>query len=569
MKFLQTLGLKSKNPDTRRETVENLARESDPGTLKALYPMLDDPEAIVRREAVKAIASFREGDTVPYLRKCFADPDRDVRLLAAGGLTKILVPAAVDALLAGMQDKDFAVRKRSAAALEARGWRPSTQQESILNALAVGRFSEVASEGEPAIELLAGVLQAEAASTRQEALEALGTIDSPNTFRYIASALKDSEPLVRLAAVNGLQRVRDARIFDPLLEALRDSDERVRNLAVTAVGNLGGARAVAPLLGMLKDLSMPVRLSTVEALAKIGDTRAVASLISCLQDRELDVRLAVIQTLGRLKDPQAVPSLTPMLENPEQAIRASVKFALQSINSNAAEAGLADLPESFVEGYDEMGGAASERIKMPRLAMEGVSLQMANDRTQTSEDLSLAGLQPLFLELQDPDPATRYRAAMQLGKIQNPRAIPALFQTLYDEGDAVRRAAAEVLEQLGWQPEDDSQAAWHAVVLRRWDTAVAIGPAALEAVAKALEIFDPSSQKAAALTLGLLGDSRAVDCLLETLNSKDFGIRKAAAEALGNLGDPRALPGLMEARGDGFKVVRDAAEEAIAKIGGG
>ncbi len=578
MKFLQTLGLKSKNPDTRRETVENLARESDPEVLKHLYPMLEDADAVVRREAVKAIASFREAESIPFLEKAFSDKDPEVRSLAAGSLSKFLVPEAIMALKAGLRNPDFGVRKKAATALEARGWRPGTSEDRVLAAMASGRLMDAVSEGEMAIEPLAEVFQAESASMRKAAIEALSSIESPKTFRYIATALKDAEPSVRVAAVDSLQRVRDARVFEPLAEALKDRDHRVRHIATQALGNIGGIRAVAPLVGALKDVAIEVRIAAAEGLGKTGDARATEALISALKDREQDVRCEAVKALGKLRHPQAIGPLVAMLKDSESTVRSLAGGALNAIDPNwqKNEAARDALPELQTALYDREYWVRQSAAKtlsqinetqapIPQLP----SLQMAGGSASPLEDTAASGLEPILIELEDANPSTRYRAAVELRQIQNPRAIPALVRRLFDDEDTVRRAAAEALEVLQWNPDNAMERALHAVVLRKWDSAVELGGDAVEPLLKALDKFEPPARKAAAEALGNIGDPRAVDPLMKALSSSDFGIRKAAAEALGKIGDPQAIPALIEAQSDKFKMVRDAAEQALMRLGGG
>jgi HEAT repeat protein len=209
---------------------------------------------------------------------------------------------------------------------------------------------------------------------------------------------------------------------------------------------------------------------------------------------------------------------------------------------------------------------------MPTLKLQMASeapLQMAAEPEPGTpvDQMTIPGLEALIAELTNADPAVRYRAVLELGKVQDARAIPILYQRLSDDEDGVRKAAAEVIENLGWQPADAGQQAWHSVILRRWDHAVAAGPDAVDSLVYALQAFDPGSQRFAAESLGKIRDARAVEPLLEKITSTDFGIRKAVVVALGEIGDARALPALMEAMNDKFKVVRDAAEQAIAKVG--
>jgi HEAT repeat protein len=63
----------------------------------------------------------------------------------------------------------------------------------------------------------------------------------------------------------------------------------------------------------------------------------------------------------------------------------------------------------------------------------------------------------------------------------------------------------------------------------------------------------------AALMLGKLGDSRAVDALIRALDAPGFQTPLYAAEALGKLGDSRAIEPLMMIAANGRDKVRETA----------
>lgn len=577
MSFLSNLGLKSKNPETRRATVEDLAREDDPATLKHLYPMLEDEDKEVRRTTVKAIATFKEVTSIPALVKCFDDEDRDVRMFAIDALKKIGGMDAREAIRGALHNRDFALRKKAATTLETLNWHPETPEERVLVAVALGRFEEAAVEKDLAIELLAEGLTTDNASIRASIVEALSRIDDPRTLRYLSSVLKDPEGSVRIAAVDALRKIRDVRVFDPLVEALEDPDHRVRLMAVEAVSAIGGTRAAGPLIELLKDAAMEVRAAAATAVGKLEDPRAVTPLISLLQDREQDVRLAAAKSLGELHDSKAVTGLVALLADPAPTVRSAAMHALHSIDPNwqHLEAALGAVPDLETQLYSKeywvrqaAAKTLSELESGPKINTELPTLKLAGAQPVSEmDDAGFAAIEPLVAELESGDAATRYRAAMDLGKSEHPRAVTPLVRAMFDEEDTVRRAAADALERLAWRTGNDSERALQAIILRRWDDAVAIGSGAVDPLIRALQNFDPLSQKNAAEALGKICDGRAVDALLKALDGQDFGVRKAAAEALGNLGDPRAIEGLQAAQGDPFKPVRDAATQALAKLG--
>lgn len=75
-------------------------------------------------------------------------------------------------------------------------------------------------------------------------------------------------------------------------------------------------------------------------------------------------------------------------------------------------------------------------------------------------------------------------------------------------------------------------------------------------------------RKAAALTLGEMGNGRAVGPLITALKDDSFYVRWAAAKALGEMDDTRAVEPLIATLKDDWLGVRRAAADALMKLGG-
>ena len=76
---------------------------------------------------------------------------------------------------------------------------------------------------------------------------------------------------------------------------------------------------------------------------------------------------------------------------------------------------------------------------------------------------------------------------------------------------------------------------------------------------------DKEVRRGAAEALGKLGDTRAVEPLIEALGDGSEYVRNSAAGALGKLGDTRAVEPLIEALEDEYGKIRRAAAEALIK----
>jgi hypothetical protein len=136
-----------------------------------------------------------------------------------------------------------------------------------------------------------------------------------------------------------------------------------------------------------------VRIAAASALGVLGDTRAVATLCEAVALESLpESQIACIRALGQLGDPASLPHLRELL-------RRSIQVKTQAV------------------------------VAIGQLA--------TSDAVDT--------LMPL---LEDPSAIIRYHAAMGLGNIGDPRAIPALERRIADSDSLVLRGIARAFGQF-------------------------------------------------------------------------------------------------------------------------
>ncbi|UCF67538.1 MAG: HEAT repeat domain-containing protein [Acidobacteriota bacterium] len=174
-----------------------------------------------------------------------------------------------------------------------------------------------------------------------------------------------------------------------------------------------------------------------------------------------------------------------------------------------------------------------------------------------------------------------------LGRIGTKRAVDALARFIEHESLLVRVAvaqalrdvepefypdAAEVLVRMGEQalprgPGDDP-----ALEVRRTVTtslAVVKQPAGIDFLLQRLaNDYDENIRNASVMTLGRLGDPRAVDSLIEVYHTDNNRNRSWAVEALGEIGDPKGLATVLEALQDFDAVTRGKAAWAVMQLQG-
>jgi HEAT repeat protein len=130
--------------------------------------------------------------------------------------------------------------------------------------------------------------------------------------------------------------------------------------------------------------------------------------------------------------------------------------------------------------------------------------------------------------------STRKNAATAVGWLGGSEAVASLCETLQDATGPLLWTIHEALARIG-------------------------GGQALECALGVLNRGDEAQRHAAAITIGYIGDERAVTDLAQCLNDQSFLVRWAAVEALGRIGGNNAMLALVDALRDGHANVREAA----------
>ena len=197
-----------------------------------------------------------------------------------------------------------------------------------------------------------------------------------------------------------------------------------------------------------------------------------------------------------------------------------------------------------------------------------VRLGSLEDRSAT------AGLVRL---LEDPSEIVRATAAGQLGRREDPTAVPFLASRLGRERRPfVRKEIAYALGAVG----DASAASPLATRLERERDrevraaiAHALGelasPLSVAPLVRLVGDKDDFVRRQAVVALGRIGAGAPVDLLVDRLERDESAdVRRHAAEALGRLGGPRAAGALEAARRDPDPYVAAAADAALDRLKG-
>jgi aminopeptidase N len=260
---------------------------------------------------------------------------------------------------------------------------------------------------------------------REEALRALGRINSPAARKEVFAALSNGQPWVRVVAVEQLGRFhgdedagkrlqavyKDDKAFsvrgaalqsialdkapdaEAVLEAaLKESSPQdvLRSAALRAMGSLGDAADVPALL----EWSAPGKPSDQRGVA-IGSLGRVdlknhditTRLISYLSEPSFDIRLACIYALGRRGDPAAIEPLEALLKSGQMSI--GVPHALEDLIAQLKRKGEPQKEGAAAEAKSADASANNQAV-LDRLDHLEQQLTDMNDRLRRIES-SLSG----------------------------------------------------------------------------------------------------------------------------------------------------------------------------------
>ncbi|OQW34907.1 MAG: hypothetical protein A4E19_17010 [Nitrospira sp. SG-bin1] len=199
--------------------------------------LLNDPDWVVRREAVITLGEMGDERCVEPLARALRDGDWQVREVAIEAMGQVGSPA-VETLLKLL--RDWEVRKYAIAALG------KIRDERVLDPL---------------------MLQLRNDEFKDDAVDALVALGEPSVERLIG-ALRDKDENVRKCAVLALGRIKSDEAIDPLIQMLGDKDWFTRLTAAAALESIGDERGREAITPLLKDPDMVVKMRVERILAK-------------------------------------------------------------------------------------------------------------------------------------------------------------------------------------------------------------------------------------------------------------------------------------------------------------
>lgn len=445
-------------------------------------------------------------------------------------------------------------------------------------------------QGEP-VEALVKALGEERWAVRRAAVEQLAIGGEDETVQTLLGLLREGhQDLTVLTSVLHVLTQTDADVTEPLVRLLGAPDVDLRIYAALALGERRDRRAIPALLRALEDPDANVRYHAIEALGKLRAAEAVEQLLQIVETRDFFLAFPALDALAQIGDPAVAPRLVPLLR--DKALCAPAADALGCLGDAGvvgplvallSEPGapvrtvaraLAALYDRYEAGYGE-GVLVAD---LARGAFEGQVVQPLLEEIRSAQGEDLRALALVLGWLEGPEveralvqllgePSVQKEVVQALVRY-GPRVTALLVEQLHAEEPATRRAAAVALGRIG-----DPAAVPALVEALSGDTELAIDAAGALAQIGDRRAFEPllgllghpnaALRRAAIAALNSLGHPEMAGRVRELLLDPDPRVRESATRIAGYFAYPECLERLLERCEDGDEAVRCAALESV------
>jgi len=360
----------------------------------------------------------------------------------------------------------------------------------------------------------------------------LGKKALPKLFSLLGS--DDSSLIQIIAELFG--EIGDPSCIPVLQDLLKNSNSVVRSSAACSLGRFGNAQSIPDLTIALQDTVEFVREDAAQALGEINDSRGLSALMEVIDDKQPRMRSAVAEAIGKIRDPKAYTALHQLVNDESPEVRKAAALALGKIGH----------PESSV---DLINLLKDSKTDVRLAAVHGLK-----------ELPGIIGVPGLVGAMENKEWQVQLVAALALGKLKLPQAIPVLFRLIakslhHNEGNYYR-----LNHELQSEFSQDGENIDLDFIIGR--TLGNIGGAEVrEGLLKLL--LNPECCWTASLGLAFLADSEALPGVRAILAHPDSSIRRAAVGALWSMDDPQVLQDLRTALGDEDASVRKTAAKVI------
>jgi HEAT repeat protein/cyclophilin family peptidyl-prolyl cis-trans isomerase len=454
-----------------------------------LVALLKDREARVRRRAALAIGRTRvAAGAAPLAELLAAEPEPEVRQMAAFALGLLHDAAAAPALTTALNDSEPLVQGRAAEALGLIGHKPAADAIAAMmqTHLKAGALTDIAPDDleHPKAAPVEAVRLGAYALVRLAAFDALAATLTDGgrpisrwwpvayAFRRVGDAragpillalLNGPGTYTRAFAARGLGAVKETRAVQPLVAVLANDGEpvNVRIEAVRSLAELAAAPAVEPLIKIVTTpkVDANLRLEAITALGELRAPAAVELLVDLLTDQWPSIRAAALTGLARTDPDTFITAISGLDPDPHWSVRAALATALGGLGAERSQARLAVLLEdrdqrvipAVIRALVAASAPQAATLLLERLEVDDAVVRSAavNGLVRIKAMQATAALTRAY-ERAEKDPTNVVRIAIlnALAELDRAAAGPLLQRALVDRDWAVRLRAATLLKTI-------------------------------------------------------------------------------------------------------------------------
>jgi len=286
------------------DEIEKLKEEREIGKL---IDLLQESDAQIREEAVKALGMIGSKEALPHLiERLKEDSSSTVRANAALALSHFESEKCKITLKEAAEDEDWEVRHDAAIAMR------EFQDEEIK-------------------EKLCSLITDKEIEVRKKAIDSLGDIGDEDMISEIEEHLEDEN--LKKSAARAISNIGTEKALKSLEKMYYDGDQEMREIAVQGIENIKSEDANSILLDALEDESWRIREEAAKLLGDRGDDEYIPHLVERLEDENKYVVEAALRSLGMLDEDSVLEAIKGKLDDEEPSVRIAAADALETTDT--------------------------------------------------------------------------------------------------------------------------------------------------------------------------------------------------------------------------------------------
>lgn len=366
-------------PPVAAQIIRFLKKHPSAHVAPALALFANNADDSVRQALAETLGAIHSDASFAALKQLLEDPDEIVRKNAVAGIANMLdFDGALTVLIGKLKDINGHVRRGAAL-----GMKNSTSNqlvEPLFNVIATEPYGDVreaaasvlAARKEPEItKRLLDMLDSDNSRIRETISRTIWQCGSTLAVDSLIQRLEDKEWRVVVNSCKSLENVKDLKSIFPLKELLKHGSWQIRIAALSALRAFRSKELKQFFIPMLADENTQVAKLAVVSLSELGDKSLDQDFQKYLKHPRWEVRYQIVKALGAIKSQSSVETLINLVETDESnAVRSRAILTLAKIGVNGSSDKIAaaldsddrNLVVAAIKYFNEAGEGAAEGV---------------------------------------------------------------------------------------------------------------------------------------------------------------------------------------------------------------